>query len=131
MGSPIVAIAIGMLCLAGAGVRAQERFPPASFVNLQVLPKDSSPAKVVNVMKNFTRDLGVRCQHCHVGEEGMPLEKFDFASDTKAAKTAARVMLRLVVEINSTLDRDLPGSGKSGRVSCLTCHAGRATPRAQ
>lgn len=125
------ALAASVICLAGVDARAQGPFPPASFANLQVLPKDSSPANVLALMKNFTRDLGVRCPHCHVGQEGMPLERFDFAADTKPAKAAARVMLKLVLEINTTLDRDLPGSGKSGRVSCITCHAGRPTPREQ
>lgn len=125
------AVAATVISLAGVDARAQGRFPPASFANLQVLPKDASPAGVLALMKNFTRDLGVRCQHCHVGREGMPLEQFDFAADTKPAKAAARVMLKLVSEINTTLDRDLPGSGKSGRVSCMTCHAGRPTPTVQ
>lgn len=31
------------------------------------------------MMRNITGALGVRCQFCHVGEEGMPLERFDFA----------------------------------------------------
>lgn len=121
-------VAVAALTLAGAEARAQGGFPPKSFANLRVLPKDSTPASVIGQMKSFTGALGVRCQHCHVGEEGMPLEKFDFAADTKPAKAAARVMLQLVLEINTTLDRDLPGSGKSGRVSCVTCHAGRTTP---
>jgi len=127
----LAALAAAAICLFGVEARGQGRFPPASFTNLQVLPKDSSPANLLSLMKNFTRDLGVRCQHCHTGEEGMPLEEFDFAADTKPAKAAARVMLKLVVEINTTLDRDLPGTGKPGRVSCMTCHAGRTTTRDQ
>lgn len=34
----------------------------------------------------FTRALGLRCQFGHVGEEGMPLEKFDFAANAKPGK---------------------------------------------
>lgn len=127
----LAAVAAAVICLAGVEARAQGRFPPASFANLQVLPKNASPANVLALMKNFTRDLGVRCPHCHVGQEGMPLERFDFAADTKPAKAAARIMLKLVLEINTTLDRDLPGSGKTGRVSCITCHAGRPAPKGQ
>ncbi len=121
-------VAAAALTLAGAEPRAQGGFPPASFANLRVLPKGSTPASVIGQMKSFTGALGVRCQHCHVGEEGMPLDKFDFVSDSKPAKAAARAMLKLVADINTTLDRDWPGSGKSGRVSCITCHAGRTTP---
>ena len=124
----MLTVAVTALTLAGAEARAQGGFPPNSFANLRVLPKDSTPASVIGQMKGFTGALGVRCQHCHVGEEGMPLEKFDFVSDSKPAKAAARAMLKLVAEINATLDRDWPGNGKTGRVSCIMCHAGRTTP---
>jgi len=60
---------------------AQNTFPPASFRNLQVLPKDSPARVVVGTMKGFANNLGVRCQFCHVGKEGLPLEEFDFVSD--------------------------------------------------
>ena len=60
---------------------SQNTFPPSSFKNLQVLPKDSSAAVVVGRMKGFANNLGVRCQFCHVGKEGLPLEQFDFVSD--------------------------------------------------
>ena len=60
---------------------AQNTFPPASFKNLQVLPKTRPRGVVVGTMKGFAINLGVRCQFCHVGKEGLPLEEFDFVSD--------------------------------------------------
>jgi hypothetical protein len=79
-------------------------------------------------MRNITAGLGVRCQHCHVGEEGLPLERFDFASDEKRTKLVAREMLRMVQEINRRLD-SLPGRGVSGlQFTCETCHRGVSRP---
>lgn len=108
---------------------AQNTFPPASFKNLQVLPKDSTAAQVVGTMKSFAMGLGVRCQFCHVGKEGMPLGEFDFVSDEIPQKKTARVMMGLVNDINKTLDAAIPrAAGAEARVTCLTCHRGKSTP---
>lgn len=106
----------------------QGAFPPARVVNLQVLPKDSTPAAVINVMKQLTQALGVRCDHCHVGTDGQPLTSFDFVSDAKKAKATARAMMRLVEQVNASLDKAVPGQG-TARVTCITCHNGSTTPR--
>jgi hypothetical protein len=80
-------------------------------------------------MKGFANNLGVRCQFCHVGKEGLPLEEFDFISDAIAQKTTARAMMRLTADINKQLDAALPrASSAEPRVTCLTCHRGRSTP---
>ncbi|HEV8597833.1 MAG TPA: hypothetical protein VGQ69_00570 [Gemmatimonadales bacterium] len=70
--------------------QAPGRFPPDSLVNTKVIPRDTPVTQVVGMMRNFAVELGVRCQFCHVGEEGMPLERFDFAKDEKPAKLIAR-----------------------------------------
>lgn len=106
----------------------QGTFPPSRMVNLQVLPKDAQPAAVIDVMKQLTQALGVRCDHCHVGIDGQPLTTFDFASDEKKTKTTARAMMRLVEQVNAALDKTVPGAD-GGRVTCVTCHNGRRTPR--
>lgn len=64
----VMAIVVGAL----APAEAQRPFPPKSFENLQVLTKGASAGDVINTMKGFTGALGVRCQHCHVGKEGLP-----------------------------------------------------------
>jgi hypothetical protein len=108
---------------------AQNTFPPASFKNLQVLPKDSTAAVVVGTMKGFAGSLGVRCQFCHVGKEGLPLAEFDFVSDEIAQKKTARIMMRLTDDINKTLDAAVPrAAGAEARVTCITCHRGQSTP---
>lgn len=104
------------------------RFPPDSLVNVQVLPRSMPVTQVIGMMRNFSSDLGVRCQFCHVGEEGMPLAQFDFADDAKRTKLVARQMMRMVEEINRRVDT-LPGRGADGvRVTCRTCHHGVSRP---
>lgn len=108
---------------------AQNTFPPSSFKNLQVLPKDASARVVVGMMKTFANNLGVRCQFCHVGKEGLPLEEFDFVSDEIPRKKTARVMMRLAEDINKQLDAAVPrAAGAEARVTCITCHRGKSTP---
>ncbi len=105
------------------------RFPPDSLVNTKVIPKSTPVPQVLGMMRGFAGDLGVRCQFCHVGEEGKPLGEFDFASDDKRTKLVARQMMRMVAEINHRIDT-LPGrtASTSVQVSCRTCHRGVSKP---
>ena len=122
-----LAMVIGLLPSSSAA--AQGAFPPSSFQNLQVLPKDAGARVVVATMKGFANNLGVRCQFCHIGEEGWPLEQFDFVSDEKATKRTARAMMRLAADINSQLDAAVPrAGGDEPRVTCITCHRGKSKP---
>ncbi len=109
---------------------AAQRFPPDSFTNLKVLPSDIAPRELVSLMAGFTRALGVRCTHCHVGEEGRPLETYDFPSDDKLPKRKARDMLRMVEAINQ---QHLAGLEERAEpavvVQCATCHRGVREPR--
>ena len=117
------------LCLV-ASVTVTAQGPPRKFTNLQVFPKDAPADVVITAMKNFTRALGVRCQFCHIGEEGMPLEKFDFAADTKPTKETARAMARMTAEINSHVSKAIPdAAAKSYQVTCFTCHRGSQHPQ--
>lgn len=108
---------------------ATKKFPPDKFVNLQVFPKDVKPDVLIQAMKNFTRDLGVRCQYCHVGKEGMPLTDFDFVSDANPPKNTARMMIRMSGEINARLTKEMPdAAAKGSQVTCYTCHRGAEHP---
>ena len=102
---------------------------PDKFTNLQVLPKEIGKRELLDVMKGFTSALGVRCQHCHIGEEGKPLTTFDFVSDTKTTKQAARVMLQMVQAINNEhLAKVVNKSTPAVQVNCNTCHHGENRP---
>ncbi len=104
------------------------RFPPDSLVNVKVIPRNTPVIQVIGIMRNFAGDLGVRCQFCHVGEEGLPLERFDFVKDEKRTKLIARQMMQMVQEINRRIDT-LPGKTAPGfQVTCATCHRGTTRP---
>jgi Photosynthetic reaction centre cytochrome C subunit len=125
----LIVVGLAMLTIAGT-TRAQiaGRFPPDSLVNVHVFPRTTPVIEVVGAMRNVAFGLGVRCQFCHVGQEGMPLERFDFASDEKRTKLVARQMMRMVQEINRRLDT-IPGRTTSGlQVTCATCHRGVSRP---
>lgn len=107
--------------------QAAGKFPPDSLINVKVFPRTTPVPEVMAAMRTFAMGLGVRCQYCHVGEEGMPLERFDFASDEKRPKLVAREMMRMVQEINRRLDT-LPGRTTGLEVSCMTCHRGVNKP---
>lgn len=109
---------------------AQGKFPPDSFTNLKVLPKDISKPALIGLMRSFTGALGVRCQYCHVGREGMPLDSFNFVSDEKRTKRAARVMIDMVNHINDEHLADVPERPEPHVVvRCETCHRGLNRPR--
>ena len=126
------AVGLIVLCVfsgSSTTIDARQKFPPARFVNLQIIPRDTPPDVVLAAMKNFTRALGVQCQFCHVGEQGMPLEKFDFAADTKLQKQTSRMMMRMSGEINGMLMKAMPDAQAKGfQVTCYTCHQGAQHP---
>lgn len=99
---------------------------PDKFTNLQVLPKEINKRDLLETMKGFTSALSVRCQYCHIGEEGKPLTTFDFVADTKTTKQTARVMLQMVQAINN--DHLAKVANKSMTVACNTCHHGENRP---
>jgi photosynthetic reaction center cytochrome c subunit len=118
---------------AGGGGQRAAASPPT---NLQVLPKDFTRQQVVQVMQQFTMGLGV-ANFCHVEMAGaqpgangqIPL---DAASDDKQAKKTARVMMKMVGDINNTLGSQI---GKAAadvvKVQCVTCHRGASIPKTQ
>jgi tetratricopeptide (TPR) repeat protein len=125
--------AFGLVILALATFPAPadaQGFPPDSFTNLKVLPQDIATNALVGTMRNFAIGLGVRCEHCHMGQPGQPLATFDFASDEKPTKLKAREMLRMVQDINQRILPSLPERSEPNvEVACATCHRGLARPR--
>lgn len=125
---PVASLAALALLSGVATAQAPGKFPPDSLVNTKVIAKSTPVIQVVGTMRNFAGDLGVRCQFCHVGEEGMPLERFDFATDQKRTKLVAREMMKMVLEINRRLD-SLPSRPQPVvQATCATCHHGVSRP---
>jgi len=123
----LIVLAVSGIAGSLAG-QAPGKWPPDSLINTKVIPRSTPVMQVVGMMRNFTGALGVRCQFCHVGEEGMPLERFDFAKDEKRTKLVARQMMQMVEEINRRLDT-IPGRTSPGlEVTCATCHRGTNRP---
>ncbi len=95
---------------------------PEKSKSLEVLPADTSADRLRAVMRGFTGALGVRCNYCHVGEEGKPLSTFDFASDANPNKDRAREMMRMLGAIDGHLQKIDPSGTERVGVRCQTCH---------
>ena len=59
-----------LLWIGQGTARAQLR---TEFTNLEVLDPDIEQGELLGYMRDFSQHLGVRCQYCHVGEDGQPL----------------------------------------------------------
>jgi hypothetical protein len=104
-------------------------FKPPS--NLRVLPKDTTLATIIPMMKGFTQALGVRCQFCHsyTGSDPDALENFDFPGDAVPAKATTRKMMALL-QMNDDFLKGIgtPAQAGSSKVSCYICHRGERVP---
>ena len=109
-----------------AGAPGQGRGAPQPPKNLQVLPKDMPRGQVVQMMQGITQALGVRCEYCHI-DEGRGGRQ-DFAADEKAPKKTARVMMRMMTDVNAKLKTELTKASVV-QVQCVTCHRGVSIPR--
>jgi tetratricopeptide (TPR) repeat protein len=147
-----VSLAIAVLAMAPLTSALAAQQPPAAggqppapaHQNLKVLAMDMPQAELLQVMQNFTQALGVQCGYCHVpapaaaparggqggrgGRGGPP--PFDFSSDDKPQKRAAREMLLMVRDINPRVAAAVgKPSDATTRVGCVTCHRGVAIPK--
>lgn len=122
----IVLVALTCLVIVGSPVLAQI---PDTFTNLEVLPRDIKKPELVGVMRTFSFALGVRCTHCHVGENAADLSTVDFASDAKDTKKIAREMMKMSSEVNAILAKSIGSMRPEAlQVRCVTCHHGLARP---
>lgn len=124
----LVLAALAWSSLAPAPAAGQAPFTWPEPTNLQKLPEDFTPERLSAVMTGFTRALGVRCSHCHVGEPDAPLTTYDFASDENPNKNTARVMLDLLGAVNDKLDLIEPTGPQRVNMWCHTCHRGQPRP---
>lgn len=83
--------------------------------NIQVL-NGMPDSKLLPVMHIMRSSLGVRCDYCHVAENGK------YWMDDKPAKQTARKMLQMVFDINKN------HFGGKTVVSCNACHRGSTRP---
>jgi tetratricopeptide (TPR) repeat protein len=118
------------LVVMGIGATPATAQIPDKFTNLRVLPKDISRDSLLYIMRRFSLSLGVRCQFCHVGGDGVSFEGVQFPKDDDAHKRKARFMLRMVDSLNRVVLPTLPDlNGRAPlRISCKTCHRGSSRP---
>ena len=99
--------------------RPQEKTVEQVEKNIKVLT-GMPQSQLIPVMNFFAASMGRRCNYCHVNNQG----QWDYALDAKPEKTAAREMIKMVMDINKTTERL-----KLDPVSCYTCHRGRTSPQ--
>lgn len=97
-----------------------------SVTNLQVLPKDTSPAEMRELMERYTQELGVTCSFCHTQDSRA--RRLDYTSDENPRKGAARVMIRMVNDINNKYLAQISDPRYAELVTCGNCHQGHSTP---
>jgi thioredoxin reductase len=128
-----IAILLSLLVSGCTSIQKQKAQAPKPddlhFHNLQVFPQNIPREELIEQMKGFTRALGVRCEHCHVQTAQTPKPAFDFASDEKPQKAAARIMIRMTNDINARYVSKIEEMYTT--VSCWTCHRGARRPDVQ
>jgi hypothetical protein len=98
--------------------------------NLKVLPKDLTGAQIRDIMETWSGELGTGCKSCHavdpknIGPNGKP--RLNYADDSKDEKRTARVMYKMVEDINANYVSKIDNSGEP--VTCGTCHRGHFGP---
>jgi hypothetical protein len=129
-------LAVFLMTLVFGGCTAwqkQKAQPPKPddlhFHNLQVFPQNIPREELIEQMRGFNRALGVRCDHCHVQTATEPRPDFNFASDEKPMKTAARIMIRMTNDINRNYISKIEEMYTTA--SCWTCHRGAKRPDVQ
>jgi hypothetical protein len=115
--------------VAVATVAAHAGKPSTRSHIISISPQDDKPAEQANkniqalkglpnsqlltVMHLMRTSLGVRCDYCHIAENGK------YWMDDKAPKQVARRMIQMVSEINKA------NFGGQPVVTCNTCHRGQ------
>lgn len=98
--------------------------------NLKVLPKDISKDSLEFLMNNYSKSLGVKCNHCHMPSKSDP-KKLDFASDAKIEKEIARGMITMTNGLNEDFFKPHfpdPKPKQVNVVNCVMCHRGTTNP---
>lgn len=114
---------------AGAPAAHEHENHPAP-TNLKVLPKTMTGEQVHDLMHKWEASLGAECSTCHaadpnnIGRNGKP--RLNYADDSKPEKNTARLMYKMVEEINANYIDKVENSGVP--VACGTCHRGHLDP---
>lgn len=126
-----------------AGGGEHKHFPAPPPTNLKVLPKDTTGEQVHEIMHGWEAQLGSECTTCHAVDPNRKMPNgrpaLNFADDSKPEKNTARLMYRMMEDINKNYvskieDKDHEGHEEHGKeeaaVTCGTCHRGHLHPPA-
>ena len=91
------------------------------YKNVKVL-KDLPADQMIPIMRKIDASLGVRCDFCHAITNGPGGRHEGFEKDDKPMKGVARQMMTM------TQDLDKKQKIVKNKVTCFTCHHGRAEP---
>jgi hypothetical protein len=101
-------------------IEGKEETPASEvFQNVKTFPKMPS-GRFLGMMRNWTRILGVDCEHCHVVGQ--------WAVDDKPPKLTARAMETMEDDVNALIKKISSIKNERARVNCWTCHRGSPTP---
>ena len=119
-------------CASASALGAQPAQPPWRGENLQHYPRDITRPELIQRMREFSFALGVRCQYCHTGGDGVSFDGVVFSSDQKPAKVKARAMLRMMASGQDDIQVRMQAWSRALGVECLHCHvAGQWTDAAK
>ena len=91
----------------------------SDFKNVKILDIESK-SEMKKYMKSISKDLGVKCSHCH---------DMDDKSLDSPEKDIAREMIKLTRYLNELLNTQSNDTLKNKTyVSCWTCHYGKLEP---
>ena len=122
----LAAALVAACAVAPLAAQGRPQGGPDSLVNTLVIPHNTPVPQVLAMMRGFAGALGVRCDYSHVDEGG----RTNFPLDDKRTKRTARLMMRMVQQVNdSTLSRIPERPTPNVAVTCMTCHRGVARPR--
>jgi hypothetical protein len=149
LSSPLFsAVAFAALALTAAAQTHEPQRPKASGAaehhhhdepaptNLKVLPKNMTGEQVHELMHKWEAELGAECTTCHAADPNKKMPNgrpaLNFADDSKPEKNTARLMYRMMVDINknyvSKVEQTSKTDNAEAMVTCGTCHRGHVDP---
>ena len=108
-------VALSLPFTIASSSQAQDKPVETVRKNIQVL-KGMPDSQLFPVMNLMSTALGVRCNFCHIAENGK------YQLDDKPAKATARQMIQMTMAINKT------NFNGETEVTCNTCHRGSTRP---
>jgi photosynthetic reaction center cytochrome c subunit len=107
-----------------AEIAGKEKRPAGEVFKNVTMLKDIPAGRFLRIMDiGYSQSLGVGCDHCHVEDR--------WEADEKRPKRAAREMIKLVNQINDTLQELEDIDNSEATVNCTTCHRGYVKPALQ